>query len=85
VNLILCSLIHIIRFTHENEKENIENMAKEVIETIPVSTRITRPMRHAINSVLQVNAHINVADYLRDLIRKDLEARGIKVEAAATP
>ena len=55
-------------------------MQKDLIETIPVSTRITRPMRRAINEVLQVNAHINVADYLRDLIRKDLESRGIKVD-----
>ena len=55
-------------------------MQKEIIETIPVSTRITRPMRRAINGVLQVNSHINVADYLRDLIRKDLETRGVKVE-----
>jgi Arc/MetJ-type ribon-helix-helix transcriptional regulator len=55
-------------------------MQKEIIETIPVSTRITRPMRRAINGVLQVNAHINVADYLRDLIRKDLESRGVKIE-----
>lgn len=59
-----------------------ENM-KKIIDTVPVSTRITHPMRHAINEVLQTNAHINTADYLRDLIRKDLEARGIKVEAVA--
>jgi Arc/MetJ-type ribon-helix-helix transcriptional regulator len=57
-------------------------MSKETIETIPVSTRITRPMRQAISNVLQVNAHINVADYLRDLIRKDLESRGVKIEEA---
>ena len=55
-------------------------MNKEPIETIPVSTRITRPMRQAINGVLQIDSHINVADYIRDLIRKDLETRGIKVE-----
>ena len=55
-------------------------MSKTVIETVPVSTRITRPMRRAITGVLQVNAHINVADYIRDLIRKDLESRGVKVE-----
>ena len=60
-----------------------ENMKKKTVETIPVSTRITRSMRQAINTVLQVNAHINVADYIRDLIRKDLEARDVKVEASA--
>jgi uncharacterized alkaline shock family protein YloU len=69
-------------FTHENKKDEQVNMQKETIETIPVSTRITLPMRRAINGVLQINAHINVADYLRDLIRKDLESRGVKVEEA---
>lgn len=58
-------------------------MTKETVETVPVSTRITHPMRQAINGVLQVNAHINVADYLRDLIRKDLESRGVKVEVGS--
>ena len=52
-------------------------MEKEVIETTPVSTRITKPMRKAISDLLRINAHVNVADYLRDLIRKDLEVRGI--------
>ena len=64
----------------KDEKEDNENVKKETVETIPVSTRITLSMRRSINRVLQVNAHINVADYLRDLIRKDLEARGVKME-----
>ena len=55
-------------------------METEVIETTPVSTRITKPMRKAIKDLLKINAHVNVADYLRDLIRKDLEARGVKFE-----
>jgi len=58
-------------------------MTKTVIETVPVSTRVTLPTRKAINEMLQINAHINVADYLRDLIRKDLENRGAKMEAVA--
>jgi len=45
-------------------------------ETIPVATRITEPMQKAIQKVLVANAHINVSDYLRDLIRRDLEQRG---------
>lgn len=55
-----------------------ENM-KETVDTVPVSTRITHPMKRAINEVLQTNAHINTADYIRDLIRKDLENRGVKI------
>ena len=48
-----------------------------------VSTRITHPMRRGINMVLEVSAYINMADYLRDLIRKDLELRGIKIEGSS--
>jgi len=52
---------------------------KEPIETTTVSTRITKPMHKALLDFLSINAHINVADYLRDLIRKDLEKRGIQI------
>ena len=37
-------------------------------------------MREGIRIVLKINAHINTADYIRDLIRRDLEMRGIKME-----
>lgn len=46
-------------------------------QTIPVATRITKPMHDAILNLLQVNAHVNVADYVRDLIRRDLEKKGV--------
>jgi len=52
---------------------------KEVVETTTVATRITKPMHKALLDFLAINAHINVADYLRDLIRKDLDNRGIKI------
>lgn len=55
-------------------------MTKNAIETTPVSTRITKPMHKAILDLLRVNAHVNVADYIRDLIRKDLERKGVKFE-----
>lgn len=53
-------------------------------ETIPVATRITKPMLKGIQAILVANAHINTADYLRDLIRRDLEERGIKIEKVTT-
>jgi len=53
---------------------------KKEIETIPVATRITKPMLKGVQAVLTSNAHINIADYVRDLIRRDLEDRGIKLE-----
>jgi Arc/MetJ-type ribon-helix-helix transcriptional regulator len=47
------------------------------IETVPVSTRITRPMHKAVLKLLETNAHLNMADYVRDLIRKDLDTKGV--------
>ena len=53
-------------------------MAK--VETIPIASRITKPMHRAVQDMLQVNAHVNISDYVRDLIRKDLEKRGVVYE-----
>lgn len=51
------------------------------IETTTVATRITRPMETAMLRMLSANAHISISDYLRDLIRKDLERRGVFFDA----
>jgi hypothetical protein len=59
------------------------NEQKE-IETVPIATRITKPMFKAIQSILLSNAHLNIADYLRDLIRKDLEKRHVVVDKEFT-
>lgn len=56
--------------------QTTKNNKKEV-QSIPVATRVTKPMHKAMLSILSVDAHINIADYLRDLIRKDLEDKGI--------
>jgi len=45
-------------------------------ESVTVATRITKPMYDALTKVLLTNAHLNTADYVRDLIRRDLETRG---------
>jgi Arc/MetJ-type ribon-helix-helix transcriptional regulator len=52
---------------------------KKETETIPIATRITKPMLRGIQTILATNAHINIADYVRDLVRRDLEDRGIKI------
>jgi hypothetical protein len=49
-------------------------------ETIPVGTRITEIMQKGIEKVLTTDGHLNTADYIRDLIRKDLEKRGLLAE-----
>ena len=47
-------------------------------ETVPVATRINRYTHNKIQRILLETSHINVSDYLRDLIRRDLEARNKK-------
>lgn len=72
-------------FTVRNNKDVVEDMTeKSVIETTTVSTRITKPTHKALLRFLVRNAHINVADYLRDLIRKDLERQGVQVLEVTT-
>lgn len=55
-------------------------MTQKEVETVTVATRITKSMYNSIQTVLAVNAHLNIADYMRDLIRRDLENRGVKME-----
>ncbi|MEM2439956.1 MAG: hypothetical protein QW493_01915 [Candidatus Bathyarchaeia archaeon] len=50
---------------------------KVEIETLTVATRITKPMYEALLRALTQNAHVTVSDYIRDLIRRDLEAKGL--------
>ena len=58
---------------------------KKEIGTIPVATRITKPMLKAMQIILRSNAHLNIADYIRDLIRRDLEQRGLLAEKKTQP
>ena len=46
-------------------------------ESIPVATRVTETMQKAMDKILQTNGHLNTADYMRDLIRKDLAEHGL--------
>ena len=45
-----------------------------------ISGRISPPMYEAVIKVVESGSYVNVTDYLRDIIRKDLEARGIVLE-----
>jgi|GEM_PF-2079136 len=47
------------------------------IESTVISTRVTKPMYEALLRLLALNAHITISDYLRDLIRRDLEQKGL--------
>jgi hypothetical protein len=50
-------------------------------ETFPIGTRITKVMKRDLDKLLASNGHLNTADYVRDLIRKDFERRGLLEEA----
>ena len=55
-------------------------MQTENKETIPIGTRITEAMQKGVEKILLTDGHVNKADYVRDLIRKDLEKRGLLSE-----
>lgn len=57
---------------------------KENVQTVPISTRITGSMQKGIERILATDGHLNTADYVRDLIRKDLEKRGLLTEPIPT-
>jgi hypothetical protein len=50
-------------------------MTRNEKESIPVATQITERMQKAIQKLLIDNAHIVMADCIRDLIHEDLEKR----------
>jgi Arc/MetJ-type ribon-helix-helix transcriptional regulator len=51
-------------------------------ETVSVGTRVTESMQKAIEKVLETDGHLNASDYIRDLIRKDLEKRKLLQEVS---
>ncbi len=46
-------------------------------DTKVISGRISPSMYEAVLKVVESGSYVDVTDYLRDLIRKDLEARSI--------
>jgi hypothetical protein len=47
-----------------------------------VGTRITKSMYEALLRLMAVDSHVTVSDYLRDVLRRDLEQKGfLKTEA----
>lgn len=49
-------------------------------DTKVISGRISPSMYEAVIKVVESGSYVDVTDYLRDIVRKDLEARGIKLE-----
>jgi Arc/MetJ-type ribon-helix-helix transcriptional regulator len=50
---------------------------KDRTESVTVATRITKAMYDAVQRIVQLNAHVSVSDYVRDVIRRDLERKGL--------
>ena len=49
-------------------------------DTVPVSTRITKSALEEIEEIIKNGYYTDLGDYLRDIIRKDLEARNAEKE-----
>jgi len=49
-------------------------------KTKVISGRVSPPMYQAVLDIINSGKYVDVTDYLRDMIRKDLEARGITLE-----
>ena len=51
-------------------------------ETKVISGRISPVMYEAVIKVVESGSYVDVTDYVRDIVRKDLEARGIDLKDA---
>ena len=58
----------------------VEGRRRERWDTKTLSGRISPAMYEAVIKVVESGAYVNVTDYLRDIVRKDLEARGLSLE-----
>ncbi|GAH64375.1 unnamed protein product, partial [marine sediment metagenome] len=52
-------------------------------DTAVVNARLPIQTKKAIYQVLDSGLYFNISHYLRDIIRKDLEARGIDIEKSS--
>jgi len=49
-------------------------------KTTVISGRISPQMYQAVLEIVNSGSYVDVTDYLRDMIRKDLDARGVTLE-----
>jgi len=67
-----------INFSGEDEDEDI--IEEQVQGTAIINARLPIPMKKAVDQVMDSGLYFNVSHYVREVIRKDLEARGIELE-----
>ena len=51
-------------------------------DTIGISCRVSPVTYESIIKIIKSGLYVDVTDYIRDVVRKDLEARGISLESA---
>ena len=59
-------------------------ISPKIVETSVVSTRVPMPMLEMINRRLDSGFYLKVSDYLRNVIKRDLEARGMEPRLVET-
>ena len=52
-------------------------------KTRVISARISPRMMEAVMEVVESGRYVDITDYVRDIVRRDLEARGIGLEPRA--
>jgi len=62
------------------EEEQAKRPVHIPLDTFVVSARVTASMLEAIEEVLDSGLYLRLSDYLRDVIRKDLQSRGIIID-----
>lgn len=66
------------------EEEDEDAKMRPSIESAVVSTRVPIPIMDAIEEVLDSGFYYKTSDYLRDIIKKDLDSRGIGLKPEET-
>lgn len=59
----------------EVEEKPRKKFRRTAKDTYAISTRVPNEMVAAIDKILEEGKYLRVSDYLRDLVRKDLESR----------
>jgi len=63
---------------------DVEKGKRKRWETKVISGRVSPQMYQAVLDIVNTGSYVDVTDYLRYLIRKDLDARGIVLEKEIT-
>lgn len=64
-----------------SDKEDPTNRRKQRRDTRVLSSRVSPSTYEAVIKVVEAGNYVDITDYLRDIVRKDLKARGISLES----